>query len=217
MRMNDLHTFDGAEHRDRRRDDSIAVEQRRAEKTEGDQEYPAPTIRRATLLLKQQREERENPALAAVVRTHDEDDVLHAHHDDEQPYNQRQHAVHIQLRRLESVLGIEALTQCVQRARPDVAVDDAERDQRQSRQTPAAGLRFRALSMWTHRGEESAGARWFFGRGWSRSLGRRRRRGFGGGVRSALSKGFCSHRVWRDSARLSLVALKARSRVSSPG
>jgi hypothetical protein len=75
-RRDDVQAFDRAEHGDHRRDHPVAVKQRRAEQAEPDENDPSPRQRTA-LLLKDQREKRENPALAAVVRAHDEHDVLH--------------------------------------------------------------------------------------------------------------------------------------------
>jgi hypothetical protein len=126
--------------------------------------------------LQQQRQQGEDPTLAPIIRSHDEDDVFDAHHNDEQPHDQRENAEHVQLRRLEPVLGIEALAQRVEGTRTDVAEDDAERDERESSETPATRLRFEGVPRRTNGCEKSAGAgRWLFGCSWSRGLGCRRR------------------------------------------
>ena len=66
----DAQPFDRAQHRDRRRDHPVAVEQRRAEQADRHQDHarywPAPT---------DEGDERENPAFPAVVRAHHEQQV----------------------------------------------------------------------------------------------------------------------------------------------
>src|SRR5205085_12116964 len=116
----------------------------------------APSDRTA-LLLKDQSEQRENATLPAVVHPHYEDDLFDANQEDEQPHNQRQHTVDIQLGRLEPVFRVEALPQRIERARSDVAEDDAKGDQRESGEAAAGGL-----GLWpgpmraSDRGEEAA-------------------------------------------------------------
>ena len=103
-RRDDVQAFDGAEHGDRRRDHPVAVKQGRAEQAERDEKRSVAASRRTAFLLKDQREKREDPALAAVVRAHDEHDVLHRDDEHEQPDDQRQHAVDVGRRRRNRVL-----------------------------------------------------------------------------------------------------------------
>ena len=78
----DVETLHRAEHRDGRRDDAVAVEQRRAEQPERDQQRAPAPLASAMLALQHEREQREDAALAAVVGAQDEDEVLDD--DDEQ-------------------------------------------------------------------------------------------------------------------------------------
>ena len=127
----DAKPFDRAQHRDRRRDHAVAVEQRRAEQADRDE-------RRGGTILPpfdaDQRDQRQDAALALVVGAHHEQQVLDRHRDDQRPEDQRQHA--------EDVAGVtpgsacdagEAFAQRVERARADVAVDDAERGEDEER------------------------------------------------------------------------------------
>ncbi len=143
-------TLHGREHRDRGRDDPVAVEQRRAEQAEqqeGEARHGARAVRFARL---DQREQGEDPALAVVVRAHDEREVLDGDHQQERPDDQRQDAQDVGVRDLERVLAEEALAQRVERRGADVAVDHAEGAQRQHAQRPvhvaAAGRSSLALA-----------------------------------------------------------------------
>ena len=87
-------------------------------------------------LLPHQRHEREDPALAAVVGAHDEREVLERDDEGQRPEHEREHAEDVLVRGRHAVRPGEALLQRVERARPDVAVDDAERPQGQSPPAP---------------------------------------------------------------------------------
>ena len=76
-----------AQHRDRRRDDAVAVEEGGAEQAEPDQ-------RAAALLLAQERDEGEDATFAVVVQPHDHEDVLDAHDQDQRPDDEREDPVH---------------------------------------------------------------------------------------------------------------------------
>src|SRR5262245_59221257 len=157
-RRRDRHTFDGAEHRDRRRDDPVAVQECSAEETEDDQDPAALHVGLSALLLENERHQRENAALAAVVRTHDEDDVLHRDDEHEHPHDERQHAEDVLGRgRQREFFRGEALLQRVERARADVAVDDAERSQREEREALTGGMFFDVLSLWDRRMKTAGG------------------------------------------------------------
>ena len=75
--------------------------------------------------LKYQRKEGELTTFAAVVGPHDERDVLHADNENQRPYDQRQNAEYVSLVDLEPVLELEALLDGVERARADVAINNA--------------------------------------------------------------------------------------------
>ena len=124
----DLEALDRAEHRDRRRDQAVAVEQRRAEHAEGD-DRPL-RARRQAALRQQQRGQGEDAALAVVVGAHHEREVLDRDDHDERPEHDRCHAVGVGLRDLE-VDVLERLPERVQRAGADVAEDDPQRAERQ--------------------------------------------------------------------------------------
>ena len=86
--------------------------------------------------LPDERHEREDAALAAVVSPHDEDEVLDRHDDGQRPEDEAEHPEHVPGRRLDSVVAVEALAQGVERTCADVAVDDAQRPQAQREQLP---------------------------------------------------------------------------------
>jgi hypothetical protein len=77
----------GGQHRDGRGDESVAVEQGRAE--QGGHHDPRPS---GAPLLGQQGEEGHDAALALVVRAHDKGDVLDADHRRQGPEYQGEHA-----------------------------------------------------------------------------------------------------------------------------
>jgi hypothetical protein len=138
----DPEPFHRTEHGDRRRDDAVAVEERRAEQPEGDVDGHHPLPVRAARLRLQKCEEREDASLTTVVRAHDEGEVLDDDHERERPEEERLYAEHVRPRHLHAVRKREALTNGVERRGADVTVDDAERAQRQLRQVePALDLR----------------------------------------------------------------------------
>jgi hypothetical protein len=80
-------TSEGAKHRNRRRYDGVAVKQRRPYKTEEENDHRAPSQRAL-----RQSHQREHPALALVVRSHDEKDVFKRHDQEQRPERQGHHA-----------------------------------------------------------------------------------------------------------------------------
>ena len=92
--------------------------------------------------LEYQRDQGEDSTLAPVVRAHDEHDVFDRDDADERPEDQRKYAKDVRLGRLEAILGLEALAEGVERTRPDVTVDDAEREESQFCETAAARMSF---------------------------------------------------------------------------
>src|SRR5450759_3705673 len=89
LRSHHFQTFHGAQHGDRRSDHAIAVEERRSDQSERDDRLATKGVRIAPLLLKTERQQCEDSALAVVVRPHDEDDVLDADDDYQRPDDQR--------------------------------------------------------------------------------------------------------------------------------
>ena len=97
--------------------------------------------------LLDQREEREDATIAIVVRAHDEEDVFDGDDHRQRPHDQRQHAEHIVRRgggtRPGGNAGGEGVTiiERVERTRPDVPVDDAERRERKQGEPLARRIR----------------------------------------------------------------------------
>jgi hypothetical protein len=133
-RRRDREALHRAEHRDGRGDDAVAVEERRPEEPEHEQELAPPPC----LLPADEREQGEDAALAAVVGPHHEGEVLHDHDAHERPEHQRQHAEDVLGGGRHAVGPGEALLERVQRARADVAVDHPERAEGEPRQSGAA-------------------------------------------------------------------------------
>ena len=90
--------------------------------------------------MKYQCEKSELSAFTAIVRSHDEDDVLDAHDDYQRPHDKRQHSEDIGFAWIEAVLELEALLDCVERTRSDVAVNDACCEKRQPGETVTARI-----------------------------------------------------------------------------
>ena len=119
----ELETFDGAQHRDGRRDDAVAVEQRGADQPD-DQQGGAPASGRRMPDI-EKRQQRDDAALAAVVGAHDQDRVFERDDQDQRPEDQR-HDAHDGFGRERSA-GVCGLLERIERAGADIAVDDAER------------------------------------------------------------------------------------------
>ena len=96
-----VEALDRAEHRDGRRDHAVAVEQRRAEQAERDRASPR-LFALAHRRLRDERQQREDAALAVVVGAHHEDQVLDRDDERQRPEDQRQHAEHVVARRRRS-------------------------------------------------------------------------------------------------------------------
>ena len=124
--------FDRGEDRDRRRDQAVAIEQRQAGDREGGDE-PAER-RRPGHGARGEGSQREHPALAAIVGAQDEDDVLHGDDQDQRPEDERKHAQHGGLAQVQSPGVAEGLAHGVERAGADVAVDHAQRGERERAQ-----------------------------------------------------------------------------------
>ena len=83
----DVEPFEGAQYRDRRRDDAVAIDQRRSEQPHDDENAPAFGPVRAS-----HRHQRQNPAFAVIVGAHDEQAIFDGNADDQRPEDQRETA-----------------------------------------------------------------------------------------------------------------------------
>ncbi len=132
--------FDSAEHGDRRRDHAIPVQQCGPEDPEQNEQRAAGPI---AVLRRDQGREREDAALALIVGAHDHHDVFHRDDDQQRVDDQRQDAENVFRSGRDGVRSEEALAQRIERARADVAIDDADGGQGQdeSVMTGGGGLR----------------------------------------------------------------------------
>ncbi len=136
-RRRDLNSFDRAEYRDGGRDHAVAVEHRRSEQTERDDELRPVHV---NSVAEEQREEGEHAALAAIPRAHEHGDVLEAHHQHQRPQEQRRDAEHVFRSRRDASPAVKRLLHRVQRARAEVAENDAEgRDRGEPERGPRHG------------------------------------------------------------------------------
>ena len=128
---NDLESFHRTEHRDRRRNDAVTIEQRGADQSEDDDELLEVRVGCPPLLLKHESEQGEDSTFTAIVGAQNEDQVFDADDEDERPDYEGENAVDVRRRASEPVLFLEALAERVEWTRPDVAVDDTECDEGQ--------------------------------------------------------------------------------------
>ena len=82
---------------------------------------------RASRRLEGQRQQGQDPAFALIVGAHDQQHVFDGDNHDQRPHDQRQDAEYVFRPERQPVLGVEALPESIDRARPDVAEHDAER------------------------------------------------------------------------------------------
>ncbi len=123
----DAEAFDGAEHRDCRGDDAVAIEQGCPEDHETRDDTNASRARFFT--RRHEGQEGQDSPFAAVVGAHDERQVLHRDDHHQRPKDERQNAHQVRLGRGDPVARIDALLDGVERARADVAEDHARRHQ----------------------------------------------------------------------------------------
>jgi len=129
--------FDGGQHRDGRRNDAVAVEQRRAEQPQQHQRARLSGIARVAL---HQRDQRHDAAFAIVIGAHDEGGVFHRHHQHQGPEDQRQDAEDVVRRDGHwMVRPAEHFLDGIQRAGADIAVHHAEGSQGQDGQACVVG------------------------------------------------------------------------------
>ncbi len=139
VRRRHLQALHRAQHRDRGRDHRAAVEHRGPQHAEQDQHAARAALRVA--VGAQQREQREDPALAAVVGAQHEDHVLERDHEHQRPEDEREDAEDVAFGGRDGVLPGEALAQRVDGARADVAVHDAEHGYGEHGERIAVGVR----------------------------------------------------------------------------
>ena len=92
MRSVDLDAFDGAEDGNRRRDGAVAIEQGCPHKSDHHHDRTPPALLGAPRT--DQREQREDAALPAIVGAHDQDGVFDGNDNDQRPEDQRHNTEH---------------------------------------------------------------------------------------------------------------------------
>jgi len=126
-RRRDLETLHRREHGDRRRDHGVAVEQARARRAEH-QHRAAPPSEHPL----RQGHQSEGAALAVVVGPQQHDHVFEGDDENQGPEHQGQHADDALARHgAAGARGLNGFAQGVERAGADIAVNDAERAERQ--------------------------------------------------------------------------------------
>ena len=123
--------LDGAHHRDRRRDDGVAVEQRQPDHGQ-QRDGMTDMARLAVQPVGGERRQGEHAALALVVGAHDQGDVLDGDGERHRPEQHRKHAQHMRGRRRHAGSVQERLAQGVDRAGADVAEHHSQRAHDQS-------------------------------------------------------------------------------------
>jgi hypothetical protein len=136
MRRGDLQAFDRREDGDRRGDGAVAVKQSRACQADGDDEGAVLT------LDAEQSHQGKDAAFAVIIDAHRHGDIFERRDDDQRPDDERKNAQHRMLARLAG--HVEHGLQCVERARADIAEDDAKRGEPHPGKA-FAGARVRAL------------------------------------------------------------------------
>ncbi len=116
----DVEPFEGAQHRDRRGDDAIAVNQCRPEKPHDDEETPAFGPVRAG-----HRHQRQDAAFAVIIGPHDEQAIFYGNGDDQRPEDQRETAER-RLRGKVSTGRADDGLQRVERAGSEVTIDNPQ-------------------------------------------------------------------------------------------
>ena len=123
-----LEAFERAQHRDRRRNGAVAVQQRGAEHAERDHHRPF------AMLDAQKRHQRQDAAFAFVVGAHHHRDVFDRGGDHQRPDDQRQHSDR-RLRR--GAAGpLERGLERIEGAGADIAIDHAQRAEHEGAQRP---------------------------------------------------------------------------------
>ena len=123
----DLQALHGAQHRDRGRDDPVAIEKGAAEKSKEDQRTAGRGPPFLALHFNDQREQRIDAAFPTVVGFEDEAHVLDRYDQDQRPNDQRQQAENVGGGGGDAVDALERVLDRVEGAGSDVAIDHAER------------------------------------------------------------------------------------------
>ena len=142
-RRDHLEAFDRRQHRQRRGDHGIAVEQRRADHAEQD-DGEALAAERAM----GERHQGKRAAFAVVVGAQQDDHIFDGDDEDQRPDDERKDAENglSADRRVGAAGRQHRLAQGIKRARADVAIDDADRSQCQRPEFRIArSFRFRAV------------------------------------------------------------------------
>ncbi len=130
-RRRHLDPLERAEHRHRRSNDPIPVQQGRPKQRQHDQPAPQPV---ATPAGPHQRQQGQDPPLAPIVGLEHDRDVLVGHDKHQRPQDQRENPNHILGCGSQSMLRGKTLPQCIQRRGPDIAVDHPQRPECQPNQ-----------------------------------------------------------------------------------
>ena len=123
--------FDRAQHRNRRRDHAVAVEQGGGEYAEQRQGISDAV---AAGQFGDEREQGKAAAFAVIVCSHDDENILDRDQQHHGPEHQREHAEDIGGRHRHRMVAGEGLLDGVERTSADVPVDDAEGGDEQARQ-----------------------------------------------------------------------------------
>ena len=132
-----IESFNGRQHRNGRRNNAIAIEQRRPESGEKGEQRPLFSTYLQPL---EHGEQRENPAFTLVVSLHDKDDIFQADNQHQRPEDQRQNAEDIGGGRCDPVGAGETLLDGVKRAGADIAVNNPQSRHGQERQFFSCGM-----------------------------------------------------------------------------
>ena len=137
----DLETLDRAQHRYRRREHCVSVEERGSEYA--DTEYHPAEFSYRPVLGNKEGEEGKDAAFAVIVGAHNVNRILKRNYDDKGPEDKRQYPKYVFVHERDIVFMGEAFTEGVERARPYVPENDAESNESKSR--VLAGGRFQFL------------------------------------------------------------------------
>ena len=130
----ELKSFDRGENRNRWSNHRVTEKHRCADYANDENECGAPAEGSCC-----QRGKRQRPALPVVIGTQQDENVFERYRYDECPDDERKHAEHDVTRNNVIVTCSDcSLTKRVKRARPDIAVDDANATERQARKVLGA-------------------------------------------------------------------------------
>ena len=132
-RRRHLDPLDGAQHRDRGRQDTVTVKQRAAEQAATEQDGGRHATSAAGAAAGHQGCQRQDAALAVMVGPHHEDAVFERNDEQQRPDDQRQDTQHGVGRDVAAGCLKDGLHR-VERTGAEVAVDDAERREHRQRQ-----------------------------------------------------------------------------------